>query len=75
MASLSFLKLMLLMMTTLGNCATPLPPCNHIECPNYDVIVSGNGYEIRRYNTIVLVSTSPITDKGVTEATTNSFFK
>ncbi|KAL5732047.1 hypothetical protein ACHQM5_004708 [Ranunculus cassubicifolius] len=26
------------------------PSCNRIECPGYDLIHTGNGFEIRRYN-------------------------
>lgn len=51
------------------------PGCTRIECPGYDVIQSGNGYEIRRYNTSVWMSTSPIQDISLVEATRTGFLQ
>lgn len=51
------------------------PTCNRIECPGYDVIHQGNGYEIRRYNSSVWVSTSPIPDISLVEATRTAFYQ
>lgn len=52
-----------------------LPTCSHIECPSYDVIHVGNGYEIRRYNSTVWASTSPIQDISLVEATRTGFLQ
>ncbi|EOA37064.1 hypothetical protein CARUB_v10010190mg [Capsella rubella] len=51
------------------------PSCNRIECPSYDLVHSGNGYEIRRYNTSVWVSTKPIQDISLVDATRTAFFQ
>ncbi|CAH2056822.1 unnamed protein product [Thlaspi arvense] len=51
------------------------PTCSRIECPGYDVVEDGNGYEIRRYNTTVWMSTSPIQDISLVEATRNGFLQ
>ncbi|KAJ4842398.1 hypothetical protein Tsubulata_000949 [Turnera subulata] len=50
------------------------PTCNRIECPMFDVIQVGNGYEIRRYNSSVWMSTSPIQDISLVDATRTGFF-
>ena len=49
------------------------PSCNRIECPSYELVNSGNGYEIRRYNTTVWISTEPIKDASLVKATRTSF--
>ncbi|GAU50892.1 hypothetical protein TSUD_368720 [Trifolium subterraneum] len=49
------------------------PTCERIECPTYQVIQSGNGYEIRRYNSSVWISNSPIQDISLVEATRTGF--
>ena len=51
------------------------PTCKRIECPNYDVIEAGNGYEIRRYNSSVWISNSPIQDISLVEATRTGFLR
>ncbi|KAK8706384.1 hypothetical protein V6N13_049953 [Hibiscus sabdariffa] len=51
------------------------PTCNRIECPSFDVIQQGNGYEIRRYNSSVWMSTSPIQDISLVEATRTGFLQ
>ncbi|KAM7503859.1 hypothetical protein LguiB_002763 [Lonicera macranthoides] len=55
------------------------PSCNRIECPSYDLIYSGsdNGYayEIRRYNSSVWISTSPIPDISLVGATRTGFLQ
>ncbi|XP_057796080.1 uncharacterized protein LOC131012186 [Salvia miltiorrhiza] len=38
------------------------PTCSRIECPSYDLIHAGNGFEIRRYNSSMWASTQPIDD-------------
>ncbi|GAB4846694.1 hypothetical protein Ancab_025700 [Ancistrocladus abbreviatus] len=38
------------------------PACTQLECLKYDVIHSGNGLEIRRFQYSVCMSTSPIED-------------
>ncbi|KAK9266477.1 hypothetical protein L1049_021389 [Liquidambar formosana] len=51
------------------------PSCSRIECPSYDVVHVGNGYEIRRYNSTVWMSTSPIQDISLVEATRTGFLQ
>ncbi|GMH24240.1 hypothetical protein Nepgr_026083 [Nepenthes gracilis] len=41
-----------------GGAAVP-PPCSKIECPTYTVVYVGNGFEIRRYDSLWM-STSTI---------------
>ncbi|PIN03690.1 hypothetical protein CDL12_23781 [Handroanthus impetiginosus] len=60
-----------------GNKAGPVgifpPTCNRIECPSYDVVQTGNGFEIRRYNSSMWVSTQPIDDISLVGATRTGF--
>ncbi|KAL0311419.1 UNVERIFIED_CONTAM: hypothetical protein Sangu_2436600 [Sesamum angustifolium] len=60
-----------------GNEAGPVgvfpPTCNRIECPSYDVIHTGNGFEIRRYNSSMWMSTKPIDDVSFVSATRTGF--
>ncbi|CAH2067818.1 unnamed protein product [Thlaspi arvense] len=49
------------------------PSCNRIECPSYELVHAGNGYEIRRYKTAVWVSTDPIHDTSLVKATRTGF--
>ncbi|KAG5050581.1 hypothetical protein JHK87_002779 [Glycine soja] len=58
---------------TLQNVGAIAPTCKRIECPSYDVIHVGNGYEIRRYNSPVWISNSPIQDISLVEATRTGF--
>ena len=51
------------------------PSCNRIECPSYDSIHVDNGYEIRRYNSTVWISTSPIEDISLVDATRTGFLQ
>ncbi|XVF79277.1 hypothetical protein PTKIN_Ptkin14bG0208700 [Pterospermum kingtungense] len=51
------------------------PTCNRIECPSFDVVHVGNGYEIRRYNSSVWMSTSSIQDISLVEATRTGFLR
>ncbi|TYG81926.1 hypothetical protein ES288_D01G044200v1 [Gossypium darwinii] len=51
------------------------PTCNRIECPSFDLIEVGNGYEIRRYNSTIWVTTSPIQDISLVEATRTGFLQ
>ncbi|KAK4439011.1 hypothetical protein Salat_0235800 [Sesamum alatum] len=51
------------------------PTCNRIECPSYDVIHSGDGFEIRRYNSSVWISTQPIDDISLVDAGRTAFFQ
>ncbi|XP_058761120.1 uncharacterized protein LOC131634464 [Vicia villosa] len=51
------------------------PTCKRIECPNYDVIQAGNGYEIRRYNSTVWISNDPIQEISLVEATRTGFLR
>ncbi|KAH9609510.1 hypothetical protein KSS87_006027 [Heliosperma pusillum] len=49
------------------------PTCERIECPTYDVIQQSNGFEIRRYNSALWMSTSPIQDISLVDATRTGF--
>ncbi|MED6150320.1 hypothetical protein PIB30_071205 [Stylosanthes scabra] len=61
---------------TRQNAMTVIPPtCNRIECPAYDVVHVGNGYEIRRYNSTVWISNPPIPEISLVEATRTGFFR
>ncbi|KAI4388233.1 hypothetical protein MLD38_000580 [Melastoma candidum] len=51
------------------------PSCTRIQCPGYDVLHSGDGYEIRRYSSPVWMSTSPIQDISLVEATRAGFLQ
>lgn len=53
------------------------PTCSRIECPSYDVMHAdaNNEFEIRRYNSSVWMSTSPIDDISFLQATTNGFLQ
>ncbi|KAJ9183070.1 hypothetical protein P3X46_006981 [Hevea brasiliensis] len=51
------------------------PTCKRIECPSYDVIEVGDGYEIRSYNSSAWMSTSPIQDISIVEATRTGFLQ
>ncbi|KAL8502147.1 hypothetical protein ACS0TY_021310 [Phlomoides rotata] len=51
------------------------PTCNRVECPTYDVVHTGNGFEIRHYNSSVWISTQPIDDISLVSATRTGFFK
>ncbi|GFZ12339.1 SOUL heme-binding family protein [Actinidia rufa] len=57
-----------------GATASPIT-CSRIECPSYEVVHAGNGYAIRRYNTTAWVSTSPIQDISLVEATRTGFLQ
>ncbi|XP_059661368.1 uncharacterized protein LOC132307579 [Cornus florida] len=61
---------------TSKNVLTSSPPsCSRIECPGYDVIHAGDGYEIRRYNSPVWMTTSSIQDISFVDATRTGFFQ
>ncbi|KAG8364785.1 hypothetical protein BUALT_Bualt18G0034900 [Buddleja alternifolia] len=49
------------------------PTCNRIECPTYDLLHTGKGFEIRRYNSSVWISTQPIHDTSLVAATRTGF--
>ncbi|KAK6134484.1 hypothetical protein DH2020_031766 [Rehmannia glutinosa] len=51
------------------------PTCSRIECPSYDVIHAGIGFEIRRYNSSMWVSTKPIDDISFVDAGRIGFFQ
>jgi hypothetical protein len=51
------------------------PACTSIECPVFDVLQLGNGYEIRRYNSSVWMSTSSIQDISLVDATRTGFLR
>ncbi|XP_047179991.1 heme-binding protein 2-like [Vigna umbellata] len=60
---------------SLPNVGALPPTCQRIECPSYDLIQVGNGYEIRRYNSPVWISNSPIQDISLVEATRTGFLR
>ncbi|PHT43672.1 hypothetical protein CQW23_17697 [Capsicum baccatum] len=49
------------------------PPCERIECPDYELIESGKDYEIRLYNSAMWMSTPPIDDTSFFSGTTTGF--
>ncbi|XP_008783978.2 heme-binding protein 2-like [Phoenix dactylifera] len=51
------------------------PTCARVECPMFDVIDEGNGYEIRRYNSSVWMSTSSIDDISFVNGTRTGFLR
>ncbi|KAI3411508.1 uncharacterized protein J3R85_017935 [Psidium guajava] len=51
------------------------PTCDRIECPSFDVVHVGDGYEIRRYNSTVWMSTAPIPGISLVEATRSGFLQ
>ncbi len=51
------------------------PTCSRIECPTYGLIQLGKDYEIRRYNSTVWISTTPIQDISLVDATRNGFLQ
>ncbi|XP_010540130.1 PREDICTED: heme-binding protein 2 [Tarenaya hassleriana] len=51
------------------------PTCSRIECPSYESVHDGNGYEIRRYNRTVWISTEPIQDISLVDATRTGFLQ
>ncbi|GAV60888.1 SOUL domain-containing protein [Cephalotus follicularis] len=51
------------------------PSCNRIECPSFDLVHVGDGYEVRRYNSTVWMSTSRIQDISLVEATRTGFLQ
>ncbi|XP_028755372.1 heme-binding protein 2-like [Neltuma alba] len=75
-ATLSKLKLSLLLsllLTSVSSLAKVPLTCKRIECPSYEVIHQGNGFEIRRYNSTAWASTSPIQDISLVQATRTGF--
>ncbi|KAL0808105.1 hypothetical protein Bca101_100597 [Brassica carinata] len=78
-AALRIFTLSFLLSLLSGNSLAPAqvgkfpPSCKRIECPSYELVNSGNGYEIRRYNTTVWISTEPIKDASLVKATRTSF--
>lgn len=87
LAGLSFLKIsfLLSLLSGVSDFLNPIsepghvgkfpPSCNRIECPNYELVHAGNGYEIRRYDTTVWISTEPIQDISLVDATRTAFFQ
>ncbi|XP_010064526.2 LOW QUALITY PROTEIN: heme-binding protein 2-like [Eucalyptus grandis] len=51
------------------------PTCDRIECPSFDVVHVGDGYEIRRYNSTVWIATAPIPGISLVEATRSGFIQ
>eukprot|EP00262_Sarcandra_glabra_P000295 TRINITY_DN1034_c0_g1_i1.p1 TRINITY_DN1034_c0_g1~~TRINITY_DN1034_c0_g1_i1.p1 ORF type:complete len:232 (+),score=16.75 TRINITY_DN1034_c0_g1_i1:113-808(+) len=78
-SSTSYLFLLLVSIFALcgdGISVVEFPPtCNSIECPKFDVIHAGNDFEIRRFNSTVWMSTSPIQDISLVDATRTGFLQ
>ncbi|KAF7846873.1 hypothetical protein BT93_L3633 [Corymbia citriodora subsp. variegata] len=51
------------------------PTCDRIECPSFDVVHVGDGYEIRRYNSTVWMSTAPVPGISLVEAARSGFLQ
>lgn len=51
------------------------PQCTRIECPTYDVVHSGDDYEIRVYNSSMWATTSPIDDISFVDGTLTGFLQ
>ncbi|XP_076923414.1 uncharacterized protein LOC143585533 [Bidens hawaiensis] len=49
--------------------------CSRIECPTYDVVYSGDDYEIRVYNSSMWATTAPINDISFVEGTRTGFLQ
>ncbi|WVZ09543.1 hypothetical protein V8G54_014073 [Vigna mungo] len=49
--------------------------CKKYECPTYNVVEAGNGFEIRKYDSPVWISTPPIQNKSFVGATRNGFIR
>lgn len=58
-----------------GNVGVFPPTCNRIECPSYDVMDTGDGYEIRRYNSSMWISTQRIDDISLVDAGREGFLQ
>ncbi|KAG6480367.1 heme-binding protein 2-like [Zingiber officinale] len=67
-----FLALLLLLLSAAAAGTAP-PTCSRIECPSYDVVDQGNGFEIRRYISPLWISTSSIDDISLVNATRQGF--
>ncbi|KAL8142251.1 hypothetical protein V2J09_015283 [Rumex salicifolius] len=67
---------LLLIFSVLCTAIAELPPsCKSIECPNYSLVEESKGFEIRRYNSTVWMSTSTIQDISFTGATRTGFLQ
>ncbi|KAG9448020.1 hypothetical protein H6P81_014148 [Aristolochia fimbriata] len=51
------------------------PTCNRIECPKFNVIHAESEFEIRKYNSTMWSSTSPIEDISFVDATRKGFLQ
>ncbi|GER53926.1 SOUL heme-binding family protein [Striga asiatica] len=51
------------------------PTCSRIECPSYDIVHAGDGFEIRRYDSSMWVSTQPIEDVSLVNAGSIGFLQ
>ncbi|KAK4256016.1 hypothetical protein QN277_008937 [Acacia crassicarpa] len=75
LTKLTLSLLLFLLLASVSSFAKDPPTCKRIECPSYDVIHVGDGYEIRRYNSTVWASTSPIQDISLYRATRTGFLR
>ncbi|MQM09722.1 hypothetical protein Taro_042595 [Colocasia esculenta] len=51
------------------------PTCERIECPGFEVVETGNGYEVRRYNSTTWMSTAAVEDISLVAATRAGFLQ
>ena len=51
------------------------PSCSRIECPGYQVVGQGDGFEIRQYNHTAWTSTQAIDDISLVDATRTGFLQ
>ncbi|XP_028755370.1 heme-binding protein 2 [Neltuma alba] len=75
LAKLNLSLLLSLFLASASSFANVPPTCHRIECPSYDVIHVGDGYEIRHYNSTVWASPYPFQDISVVEATKTGFLR
>ncbi|WOK97184.1 heme-binding protein 2 [Canna indica] len=69
------LLIILFLLAATHAAAAVAPSCERIECPGYDVVDEGNGFEIRRYSYPVWMSTSAIDDISFVNATRGGFLQ
>ncbi|CAJ1932413.1 unnamed protein product [Sphenostylis stenocarpa] len=68
--TIQFLSVSFLLLVSFWGVEGKIPPsCKKFECPSYDVTKEGNDYEIRRYNSPVFISNSPVSNISLVKAT------
>ncbi|XP_054813910.1 uncharacterized protein LOC129314489 [Prosopis cineraria] len=69
----SLVLVLILLVASVSSFAKVPPTCKRIECPSYDVIHIGDGYEIRHYNFTFWASVYPFQDISFAKATKAAF--